>query len=77
MKINGIERVLLYPNGEKIIVPRYGTEITRVYVDMANTPRSYRTQNILEKVQSLELGEHYATLQPTHGIKADFQGKQN
>ena len=77
MKINGIERVLLYPNGEKVIVPRYGTEITRVYVDMANTPRSYRTQNILEKVQSLELGEHYATLQPTHGIKADFQGKQN
>ncbi len=63
-----------YPNGEKVIVPGYGTEITRVY--MANTPRSYRTQNILEKVQSLELGEYCATLQPTHGIKADFQGKQ-
>jgi len=73
IEIDGIEKVLLYPNGKKVIVPKYGTEIgTRVYVDMTNTPRTYRSQGILERVQSLELGEHYATLQFTHGIKVDF-----
>ena len=73
IEIESIEKVLLYPNGKKVIVPRYGTQIgTRVYIDMANTPRSYRSQGVLERVKSLELGEYYATLHFTHGIKVDF-----
>jgi len=39
---------------------------------MWNIPRDYRVEGILERVQSLGLADHYATLQLIYTIKVDF-----
>ena len=68
--IDYLEKVIFYPEG-RIFVLKCGSK-TEAYEDMWNIPRDYRIEGILERVQSLGLANHYATLQLIYTIKVDF-----
>ncbi len=72
-EVDGVAKVILYPDG-KVIIPKCGSKNgTSAYVDMKEISRSYRSEAILSRVRSLELGDHYAALRFIYGIKVDFE----
>ncbi len=72
-EVDSIAKVILYPDW-KVIVPKCGSKRgTRAYVNMATIAHDYRSEGILDRVQSLGLGDHYATLRFVYGIKVDFE----
>ncbi|MBA7655459.1 hypothetical protein ES703_63363 [subsurface metagenome] len=72
-EVDSIAKVILYPDW-KVIVPKCGSKRgTRAYVDMATIAHDYRSEGILDRVQSLGLGDHHATLRFVYGIKVDFE----
>ncbi len=68
--VDRLEKVIFYPE-DRIFVLKCGSR-TEAYEDMWNMPRGYRVKGILERTQSLELANHYATLQLIYTIKVDF-----
>lgn len=68
--IEGIWKVILYPQA-KVIIPKAKNHV-KAYVDMETAFRNYRFKGILERIQSLGLADHYATLRPVYGVKVDF-----
>jgi len=68
--VDHLEKVIFFPKG-RIFVLKCGSRI-EAYEDMWNFPRGYRVEGILERVQSLGLANHYATLQLIYTIKVDF-----
>ena len=71
-EIDSVAKVILYPDGKVIISKCESKTGTSAYVDMKEISRSYRSEGILDRVRSLKLGDHYATLRFIHGIKVDF-----
>ena len=69
-RVDRLEKIIFYPKG-RVFVLKCGSR-TEAYEDMWNIPRDYRVEGILEKVQSLELANHYATLQLIYSVKVDF-----
>lgn len=70
--VDGVARVVLYPSGKVVVIKRKRKTGTSAYLDMKEILRSYRSKGILDRIRSLELGDHYATLRFVHGIKVDF-----
>jgi len=71
-EIDGVAKVILYPD-RKVIIPKCKSKNgTSAYVDMKEISRGYRSDDILDRVRSLKLGNHYATLRFIYGIKVDF-----
>ncbi|GAI80261.1 unnamed protein product, partial [marine sediment metagenome] len=71
-EVDGVAKVVLYPDG-KVIIPRCGSKDgTSAYADMKEIPRGYRSVAVLDRARSLELGDHFAILRFIHGIKVDF-----
>ena len=68
--VDRLEKVIFYPEG-RVFIFKCGSRI-EAYEDMWNIPRDYRVEGILERVQSLGLADHYATLQLIYTIKVDF-----
>ena len=68
--VDRLEKVIFYPE-DRIFVLKCGSR-TEAYEDMWNMPRGNRVKGILERTQSLELANHYATLQLIYTIKVDF-----
>jgi hypothetical protein len=68
--VDRLEKVIFYPEG-RVFVLKCGYR-TKAYRDMWNIPRDYRVEGILERIQSLGLASHYATLQLIYTIKVDF-----
>ena len=68
--VDHLEKVIFYPEG-RVFIFKCGSRI-EAYEDMWNIPRDYRVEGILERVQSLGLADHYATLQLIYTIKVDF-----
>jgi len=74
-EIDSVVKVILYPDG-KVIIPRCESKTgTKAYVDMKEISHGYRSEDILDRVRSLKLGNHYATLRIICGIKVDFESK--
>jgi hypothetical protein len=72
INMEGVQKVILYPQA-KVIIPQYkGKACIEAYADMETVFRSYRSEGVLERVQSLGLADHCATLTPIYGIKVDF-----
>ena len=71
-EVDSVAKVILYSDGKVIILRGKHNDGTSAYMDMYHIPRGYRSEAILDRVQSLKLGDHYATLQFMYGIKADF-----
>ncbi len=70
--VENVQKIILYPQA-KVIIPRIKGKICiKAYVDMETAFRSYRSEGVLERVQSLGLAGHHATLRAVYGIKADF-----
>jgi len=70
--MEGVQKVILYPQA-KVIIPQYkGKACTEAYADMETVFRSYRSEGVLKRVQSLGLADHCATLKAIYGIKVDF-----
>jgi len=71
-EVDGVAKVVLYPDG-KVIIPRCGSKTGGMaYVDMKEVPRGYRSGGIMDRIRSLKLGDHYATLRFIYGLKVDF-----
>lgn len=71
-EVDSVAKVILYPDA-KVIIPICRTKTgTNAYEDMETISRSYRFEGTLERVESLELADHYATLRFKYGIKADL-----
>ncbi len=68
--LDRLEKVIFYLEG-RVFVFKCGSR-TKAYEDMWNIPRDYRVEGILDRVQSLGLADHYATLQLIYTIKVDF-----
>ena len=69
---DGVAKVVLYPDG-KVIIPRCGSKNgTSAYADMKEISRGYRSEAVLDRARSLELGDHFATLRFIYGVKVDF-----
>ncbi len=68
--VDRLEKIIFYPEG-RVFVLKCGSR-TEAYKDMWNIPRGYRVEGIVERVQSLGLANHYATLQLIYTIKVDF-----
>ncbi len=71
-EVDSVAKVILYSDGKVIILRGKHNDGTSAYMDMYHIPRGYRSEAILDRVQSLKLGDHYATLKFMYGIKADF-----
>jgi hypothetical protein len=72
INIEGVQKVILYPQA-KVIIPQHKDKAcTEAYADMETVLRSYRSEGILKRVQSLGLADHCATLTAIYGIKVDF-----
>ncbi|MBA7602146.1 hypothetical protein ES703_09232 [subsurface metagenome] len=71
-EVDGVAKVVLYPGG-KVIIPKCGSKDgTSAYADMKEISRGYRSEAILDRVRSLELGDHFATLRFIYGVKVDL-----
>ena len=70
--MEGVQKVILYPQAKVIIPQHKGKVCTEAYVDMKTVFRSYRSEGVLERVQSLGLADHCATLTAIYGIKVGF-----
>lgn len=68
--VDRLEKIILYPEG-RVLVLKCGSRM-EAHEDFWNIPRGYRIKGIIERVQSLELADRYATLQLIYTIKVDF-----
>lgn len=68
---NGVEKVVIYPKG-KVIISRSLNHCVRADLDFESASRTYRSQDILDRIQDLCLANRIATLDPIYSIKVDF-----
>jgi hypothetical protein len=68
---NGVEKVVIYPKG-KVIISRSLNHCVRADLDFESASRTYRSQDIFDRIQDLGLANRIATLDPIYSIKVDF-----
>lgn len=66
-----LKETIVYPSGKKLFILSHANNVLACE-ELWNIPTTYRSDDVLEKVFSLELAEPYATLEFLYGIKVDF-----